>query len=427
MKKESGITLIALIVTVIVLLIVSAVAIIDIGRAKDVEEAKEQQTIAVEKETIALAMNEWTTKKATSRENETFKAFMTDKLLNDANVEGPDNGPLTVTFKKSGNIYNLNENGTIELFRGLALSPNKLILKIGEESKTLKASLHGIKGDITWECEDKNGSIINMTIEGNSATITPVAEGQTTITVRSGEYTATSNIEVKGPREGKCVRYRNILWNILYDEEDRIELVTQTTYGRLTLGGSSIGISLQDYNNAINMITDKCVSELENLGIVGEEVRSVGGPWGGESENTNYIDFTTFSGLKNASYINSRYNVICEDRSYFDADWAAMQKYQITGGNYWVATRWMVYDSTYRGWGSQTADGKATFGIGGIDSGRSYIGNLPCTLFTITGEPATSGSSKSFNVRPVIKVSPSILEDATGAGTYSDPLIAKTN
>lgn len=118
-KQNNGITLIALILTIIVLMILAVVAISavnDGGIIQHAQDAKNEHTIAQEKEEISLAQSEWTLAKYSSNNpSQTFKSFMESKLVDTGiatKVEGNDNGPLTVKMK-SGNFYTVTESGEI--------------------------------------------------------------------------------------------------------------------------------------------------------------------------------------------------------------------------------------------------------------------------------------------------------------------------
>ena len=84
-KTQKGITLIALIITIIVLMILAVVAISavnDGGIIQHAQNAKNEHTIAQEKEQILLAQSEWTLAKYSSgNSGQTFKTFMKSKLV----------------------------------------------------------------------------------------------------------------------------------------------------------------------------------------------------------------------------------------------------------------------------------------------------------------------------------------------------------
>ena len=115
LKVNRGITLIALIVTIIVLLILAGVSIAMLtgqnGILTQAQKAGEQTDIGQEKEAISLAYN------GAKAENNGGDVDYDDLNRNfgynntDATAEGSN--PITVTFKESGRQYTIDENGVI--------------------------------------------------------------------------------------------------------------------------------------------------------------------------------------------------------------------------------------------------------------------------------------------------------------------------
>lgn len=117
-NQKKGITLIALVITVIVLLILAGISISMItgenGILQKATEAKTQTGIGQEKETIALAYNSALAKKVSNGDS----SAVTDNELNDeldSNEANASGSPIIVTFTKSGNVYKIQDDGTIIL------------------------------------------------------------------------------------------------------------------------------------------------------------------------------------------------------------------------------------------------------------------------------------------------------------------------
>ena len=114
-KQANGITLIALVITIIVLLILAGVSIAMLtgenGILTQAQNASKQTEIGEEKEQIALAYNGAVTKKQSTD-------ITADDLNDQFNANGVDNAtasgenPITVTFE-SGRTYTIDENGSI--------------------------------------------------------------------------------------------------------------------------------------------------------------------------------------------------------------------------------------------------------------------------------------------------------------------------
>lgn len=114
-KKEKGITLMALIITIIVLLILAVVtigAVSDSSIVMHAQNAKSSYEEGQEKEEIGVALNEWTLNKKINP-GQTFKEFMESRLKDTAEVSGEDNGPLTIEMKKTGHKYIITQDGEI--------------------------------------------------------------------------------------------------------------------------------------------------------------------------------------------------------------------------------------------------------------------------------------------------------------------------
>ena len=116
-KSSNGITLIALVITIIVLLILAGISISmlsgDNGILQKATDAKEQSGIGQEKEIVALAYNSVLAKKVSNGDS-------TPVTLEDMNTELTNQGatasgsnPIKVTFTASKRQYTIN-NGSIE-------------------------------------------------------------------------------------------------------------------------------------------------------------------------------------------------------------------------------------------------------------------------------------------------------------------------
>ena len=106
-KSTKGITLVALIITIIVLLILAGITIVtltgDNGILTKTTVSREENIKGEEKEKIAIGYNEFRIKKYTDTNPEL--------TVEGATVTGE--GPWTITFTKSGRVYELGTDGTI--------------------------------------------------------------------------------------------------------------------------------------------------------------------------------------------------------------------------------------------------------------------------------------------------------------------------
>ena len=122
LKKEKGITLIALVITIIVLLILAGVSIAmltgDNGILTQAKEAKEANIAGTEKEQIKLAMQSLKMKKQADNVSTIVTADeLQNQLIADGaknvTVEAGENGSLVVKYADSKNQYTVNQNGEI--------------------------------------------------------------------------------------------------------------------------------------------------------------------------------------------------------------------------------------------------------------------------------------------------------------------------
>ena len=117
LKTSNGITLIALVITIIVLLILAGISISmlsgDNGILQKATTAKTETEKSQEQEIVTLAYNSALAKKVSNGNS----SAVTDSELNDEldNSEATASGkPIIVTFIKSGNAYEIDSNGIIK-------------------------------------------------------------------------------------------------------------------------------------------------------------------------------------------------------------------------------------------------------------------------------------------------------------------------
>ena len=122
LKEKRGITLIALVITIIVLLILAGVSIAmltgDNGILTQATEAKEKNTIGGEKEQISLALQSLRMKKQAENVTDEITVLELDEQLKAdgaKNVEVDNiNGYLRVKYGDSKNEYTVDQSGNIE-------------------------------------------------------------------------------------------------------------------------------------------------------------------------------------------------------------------------------------------------------------------------------------------------------------------------
>ena len=180
-RNARGITLIALVITIIVLLILAGVTIAalsgDNGILKRATQAKTKTGKENAEEQIKLAIMTATTEglgvpdKAVLRSELTKAGFV-------VKTEG-DDLPWEVVSGK--NIFTINEDYTIDTISGIGLSKKEVKMLKGQTETITAILTEGVSGTITWESSNTN--------------VATVANGTITATGTSGEATITAKVE----------------------------------------------------------------------------------------------------------------------------------------------------------------------------------------------------------------------------------------
>ena len=345
MKKQNGITLIALIITIIVMLILVGVTInvaLNGGLFGITEEAASNTQMEAEREQLLSAV-------VTAYDTETGtinKGKLEANLGTGWTVEG-DTAPYTVTSPK-GNKFTVAANGTIEY----------------EEKNSDK--------DVT------------------------LPEG---LTVGS-EFEMDANKD--GTKETWIVLYDGTADHL---NENEIEVISKDTMGNLTLGANDteatnatdidgngtledIEKAIYSYNNAIDRINNYCASliKIDNLGV-----RSVGSKPSNPSYKNTTIPSATAKNVAD-SWSNKTawetYGVLGEEEdTNYSGDCGQMtEKIQQSGNKarYWIASRVVTKNSGYvrfnvRSIGESGYIGQESFWYV-ESSGRAYPNVNSCTV-----------------------------------------------
>ena len=209
MKKQKGITFVALVITIAIMLILAGVTInisLKGGLFSRANEATSQMQIEAEKEQLLTA--------ALGTLGRSGKVDLT-KL--DSNLPTGFQKTGTGTYKSStGNIYQVTEDADIILLNGtegepeepdtpvvppatptITLSTTQITKEITNgvsETVTLTATLNNASGDLTWTSSDT--SVAEISGSGTTRTITLKKAGTVKITVSYGSVNAICNITV---------------------------------------------------------------------------------------------------------------------------------------------------------------------------------------------------------------------------------------
>ena len=225
---KNGITLIALVITIIVLLILAGVTIAtltgDNGILTKAQNAKEKNAQKTVEEQINLAVQ-------ASRINEGLvinKEILEQELTNNGiEITKSENDELPWTVKKDGYVYTISENGEIKEKEGIAITTGDIeILKGSTKGKKVSAQiLSGETGTIKWE---HTGNITLSATEGNEITVNVNSNanaGDTaTITARIDGKTYQDSINVKIVTQVTSVTAEKI--EVSIGDKKKIEKIT---------------------------------------------------------------------------------------------------------------------------------------------------------------------------------------------------------
>ena len=225
---KNGITLIALVITIIVLLILAGVTIAtltgDNGILTKAQSAKEKNAQKTVEEQINLAVQ-------ASRINEGLvidKDILEQELTNNGiEITKSENDELPWTVKKDGYVYTISENGEVKEKEGIAITTGDTeILKGSTEGKKVSAQiLSGETGTIKWE------HTVNITLcatEGNEVTVNVNSNANAgdiaTITARIDGKTYQDSINVKIVAQVTSVTAEKI--EVSIGDKKKIEKIT---------------------------------------------------------------------------------------------------------------------------------------------------------------------------------------------------------
>ena len=227
---KNGITLIALVITIIVLLILAGVTIAtltgDNGILTKAQNAKEKNAQKTVEEQINLAVQ-------ASRINEGLvinKEILEQELTNNGiEITKSENDELPWTVKKDGYVYTISENGEVKEKEGIAITTGDIeILKGSTEGKKVSAQiLSGETGTIKWE---HTGNITLSEAGENEVTVKVNSNANAgdiaTITARIDGKTYQDSINVKIVTQVTSVTAEKI--EVSIGDKKKIEKITAT-------------------------------------------------------------------------------------------------------------------------------------------------------------------------------------------------------
>ncbi len=255
-KTSKGITLIALVVTIIVLLVLAGISInIAMGSNGLIQRARDskiENEKGREKEIIAFAYDSALIKKTSNGDTSFVKGIELNSELNNAEATAKNNNPIIVTFIKSNRQYNVFSNGEIS-YKGIKLAEDEFIQFKYEEVETeSRATLLRISVEETDEEENVLSIDKLQEIEENNTT-----------EIKNMFIDAYKNY---CSRRGANSSYiETISWESLVEEASQSGITITT----INEAFDFLGLTYYDYSDAYDFII-KCTptfskEELQNL------------------------------------------------------------------------------------------------------------------------------------------------------------------
>ena len=430
LEKQKGITLVALVITIIVLLILAMVSIkiaIDGGLITKASKATDTHAIGAEEEAITTGYASYQIDLANNK-----PASLTVK---DAKTEPTSEGWKVTFYATTGNVYTINNKGEITG----PTKEEKTEDDIAMEKYALGDNLQGqVMGNLL---SDKNNMIFKK-LNGKDVTYLDMSSYTTEETIDAALYLKYNNkvYRIQSDMQGEGSNYKAWItksvtklydipenaetikysydgtkenekdWIVLYKDETArtAEILSPEAIGNLELGSKDTEAqgsndwekAVYSYNHAIERLNNYASSIVTNPNKI--SVRSVGS----NPSNPNYRNTTKYTSetienwncsLGSGSNVGTTKvtaNGIAEkgDNNY-ETDLIMMKVLgvSVTKKFYWLASRSVSLDSS-----------EVRFGVSNVSIGGSILGS---DLFYANSNGEADTSSNACAVRPVVKIS----------------------
>jgi len=370
-KTQKGITLVALVITIIVLLILAAVAI---GAIQN-------------KGIIKYAQNASADYKAGEEKEKTVLDSLLDKIKE--NVPGNN---------EEGNEEN---SGTGDENQGDSSGSQE-----GESTGNQNQGSDANQGESSGSGENSGGSG-----EGVGGTESEENNAPVDYLGKYVRYDVDGDGIINTDNE-----YEAILWRVLTDDTEKVELITADALGELDLTPTDLNDARTKYNNVVELM----VAECKRVTGIQTNIRNVGGPATEEPlSNTNTVDFSTLEEFEptvpdeNFAKYEGAINGFRKGDDNFEEDFAQMAIAGVAMADnqeeYWVASRRVAEYATNVDFTVLSIEGRVNH--------RIYT-----TLFLMRQNGKGSFYLKLLNqVRPILTLSSGSLTALKGEGTTEQP------
>lgn len=234
-RKNEGITLVALVVTIIVILILSGIMIsLALGNNGLINRAQSSYNKTVEageQENLQIAIMDLDINNSLNNEKPFLDYVLSceeylQSKLNTSNLH-IDSANKRIMY--NGNIFSISEIGQLSIEdKGIILNTNNLYMQLQDGEgieKKIEAKLHNIEGNIEWQTSDETIATVE------DGTIIPKKEGVAYITavcIDGNEYKASCKVNVEAFIDDSYVQY-----DIEYDDIYSGKRFTKNTGWRL--------------------------------------------------------------------------------------------------------------------------------------------------------------------------------------------------
>lgn len=476
MTMKKGISLIVLIITIIVMIIIAGAIIMSLSNTNIIDlagNAVDEHNIAVEKEKIMLAIQEYHLQKATSANPKTLEQVLREQLADDAKtITAMGDGSISIVMKKTENRYIVSPAGDVTgPYKPVGTALERYILgengtgrdlmEIVDMSADIPAFINP-ELDVSFltmmegEQIDENTYTILAYIKYNgneyykARVLIQATEDSETYTT-DGTYGVQFIAKIEEDSlVGQYLRYDGMLWRVLYDDEINglqvicDEAITDKQGNKIKLGYNDPTIdtskiehfedfntitdttnrenlekALYSYNNAIVTLNNAAKNAVTAAPGIIKDVRSVGSV----PNNKNSGATTKYNSQELLAWGTPTLN-----GKGFEADTNYVQDNErmILIGNanttnneyYWLASRKVFF------WENKSSYiDTFTYGmyIMRYDEYMSGLYEAKLISASIQYNYSAYGSYDQYCIRPVITLEEGVMEKLNGEGTSGKP------
>lgn len=313
MKQEKGITLVALVITVLVMSILAGTAIssgrsiIDSNKVmafiQELKIVQSEVNVIVEKQKQGDTSYDAIGIEVSRLDTETMTKLVKGPLKGKTAEEIIDFKYYRVSDLQQMGIENVNQSVLINLKTREVISVNGI-----EDA-----------GKMCYKLEDFPSESYNV---AELPTIANTLEEGDYVWYEDANGTKQKCIVLYGPENSNYARYG-------------IQIITKDTVGNVTLGGTDSNTNKNSYNNAISILNAEAEKYRKKNDKIAEEARCVGSV----PDNPSYE-----SGNANLSSFVSQYGPLRDKDSNYETDYEQIKNLEINISNddYWLASRYAV-------------------------------------------------------------------------------------